>query len=128
MNQNKKIVIIGGASPYIPQLIHKLIEHKLQENISELWLVDDEDNHDHLLSVHDFVNKLLKYHEVDIKLFASTETLESLKDADYVISYLGSTVNNFDINDEKLLCENEKFASDLYGMKIVFKAIKIFTK
>jgi 6-phospho-beta-glucosidase len=128
MNQNKKIVIIGGASPYIPQLIHKMIEHKLQENISEIWLVDEEDSHDHLLSVHDFVNKLLKYHKVDIKLYASTETLEALKDANYVISYIGSTVNHFDINDEKLLCENEKFASDLYGMKSIFKAIKIVPK
>lgn len=128
MNQMKKIVIIGGASPYIPQLIHKMIEYKLQDNINEIWLVDEEDNHDYLLSVYDFCNRIIKYHEIDIKLFASTEKLEALKDADYVISYMGLTADHHDLKDEKLLCENDIFSSDLYGMKSVFKAITIIPK
>lgn len=128
MNQNKKIVILGGASPYIPQLIAKIIEHKIHDHISEIWLVDDEDRHDHLLSVHDFSNQVLKFNQADIKLFASTETQEALKDADYVISLIGSYVDASDLSDEKLLCENELYSSDLYGMKSIFKAIKTVPK
>lgn len=128
MNQNKKIVILGGASPYIPQLIAKIIEHKIHDSISDIWLVDDEDQHDYLLSVHDFSNKILKYYQSDIKLFASTEMLESLKDADYVLSYIGLYVDSSDLSDEKLLCENDLFSSDLYGMKSIFKAIKTIPK
>ncbi|AUD66057.1 hypothetical protein BK011_10290 [Tenericutes bacterium MZ-XQ] len=128
MNQDKKIVILGGASPYIPQLIAKIVEYKIHETISEIWLVDDEDQHDYLLSVHDFSNKILKYYQSDIKLFASTEMLESLKDADYVLSCIGLYVDSSDLSDEKLLCENDLFSSDLYGMKSIFKAIKTIPK
>ena len=128
MNQNKKIVILGGASPYIPQFIAKLIEYKVHDHISEIWLVDDEDQHDYLLSIHDFSNKLIKFNHSDIKLFASTEMLDALKDADYVISFIGAYVDASDLSDEQLLCENELFSSDLYGMKSIFKAIKTIPK
>lgn len=128
MIQNKKIVIIGGASPYVPQFIHRLTHEKLTEHISEIWLVDSEEKHEYLLSVHDISNRILKDKQIHLKLYASSEEKEALKDADFVISYLGLSTDTYDIMDENLLCENALFSSDIYGMKSIFKAIKVIPK
>ncbi len=128
MNQNLKLVIIGGASVYVPLFIQNLISKSKEIKASEIWLLDDEDKRDKMEVVCNFSKRILKKNKLETSIFITDDYKEALKDADFVFSLLGLEKDSFDLAEERILYEHDMLADDLYGMKSSFKALRIVPK
>ncbi|MFA7422535.1 MAG: hypothetical protein WCZ00_02250 [Acholeplasmataceae bacterium] len=128
MDQQLKLVIVGGASVYVPLFIQNVISKSKEFKTSEIWLLDDEDKKDKMNIVEGFSNRLLKKHKLDTKVYATDDYKLALKDAQFVFSILGLEKDDHDLAEEKILYEHNMLADDLFGMKSSFKALRIVPK
>lgn len=128
MDQNLKLVIVGGASVYVPLFIQNLIDKSMEFKASEIWLFDDEDKKDKLNVISNFSKRLLKKHKLDTNVYATDDYALALKDADFVFSILGLEKDDHDLAEEKILYEHNMLADDLFGMKSSFKALRVIPK
>lgn len=83
-NKNLKLVSIGAGSTYTPDFAEMIIAHQDELPIAE-WVLMDIDPY-RLEAVGNFVKKILQDAAIDIPIRFTTDLVDAVKDADYVIS------------------------------------------
>lgn len=81
-----KMAIIGGGSSYTPELIEGIIEKHKELPITELVLVDIKDGKHKLDIITGLSKRMIKASGLNIKLNATYDLDEALKDASYVVT------------------------------------------
>lgn len=88
MKRQLKITVIGGGSTYTPELVKGLLAHSDELDVKELWLCDIPSGQTKLDIVSSYIKKMLDHHQSKIVLVPTTNRIDALKDADYVITQL----------------------------------------
>lgn len=128
MKRNVKLVIICGGSPYVPLFIENLINMKKTLNITEIWLVDEESRKKQLDLIYHFSKRMIEDKKSTMTLYQTDDQMLALKDADFVFSLFGLEKDSYDLNEDKILYENQMLSDDLFGLKSSFKALRIIPK
>ena len=81
-----KIAVIGGGSTYTPELIDGFIKYKNELPLAELALVDIDRSRLNIIAA--FARRMLKEAGLSIKILATTNRLEGLSGADFVITQI----------------------------------------
>jgi 6-phospho-beta-glucosidase len=81
-----KVAVIGGGSTYTPELINGFLARLDQFPITELWLMDIDEQR--LAIVGGFAQRMLAAKGSPFKINLSTDQRAAVKDADYVITQL----------------------------------------
>src|SRR5512142_3159608 len=83
---NMKLAVIGGGSTYTPELINGFIERVAQFPLSELWLMDIDQ--ERLDIVGGFAQRMVAAKGSPFKVVLSTNQREAVRDANYVTTQL----------------------------------------
>lgn len=124
MSKEVKLVVIGGGSSYTPFLVQNLIERKDEFTVGELWLVDIKEQEQRLKIVYDFSQALINKSHENIKIFKSTNRKEALIDADFVLTQMNVGMQEQNLVDEKICYDHHMYASEVFGISSVFKALR----
>jgi 6-phospho-beta-glucosidase len=124
MSKEVKIVVIGGGSSYTPFLVQSLLERKDEFRVGELWLVDIKEEEQRLKDVYEFSKALINKNHENIKIFKSINRKEALIDADFVMIQMNVGMYEQNLSDEKICYDHHMYASELFGMSSVFKAVR----
>jgi 6-phospho-beta-glucosidase len=124
MSKSVKIVVIGGGSSYTPFLVQNLIDRKDELKVEELWLVDVKEEEQRLNIVYDFSQALIKESQENIKIFKTIHRKEALVNADFVMTQINVGTHEQNLVDEKICYDHHIYASELFGMSSVFKALR----
>lgn len=84
--KNIKLVVIGGASSYTPELIEGLIQQRDQIDLRELTLVDT--RYDRLQMMGGMVQRMFDHADYRVEIELSSNRKEALIDADFVITQI----------------------------------------
>jgi len=79
-----KIAVIGGGSTYTPELISGFLEGYKTLPISELWLMDTDE--ERLGIVGGFAQRLVHQHGTPFEVRLSTDRRETIRDARFVVT------------------------------------------
>ena len=79
-----KIATIGGGSSYTPELIEGFIKRMDVLPVRDLYLVDIPEGREKLDIVTAFAKRMVEKASVDLRIHATTDREEALKDADFV--------------------------------------------
>lgn len=80
---SEKITILGGGSPFVPSLIHAMLEDRDTFEGSEIYLMDI--NPDLLPLLTDFGEELSDRNGVDMEFTSTTDAEEALVDSTFVL-------------------------------------------
>lgn len=81
-----KIAVIGGGSSYTPEIIEGFIKRCNELPIKEIYLVDVIAGEEKLSIIADLAKRMVKKVGLDIKIVATLNRREALKDADFVVT------------------------------------------
>ena len=97
---NIKLAIIGAGSSYTPELLEKLFELRDTLPVSDICLMDI-DTH-RLEIMHGFSQRFMQNFGYDIHFSTTTDRVEAIKMADFVITQIRVGLNAARIQDEKI--------------------------
>lgn len=83
-----KLAVVGGGSSYTPELIEGLINNREALPVSELWLVDveNEEARFKLRVIADLTGRMFRKAELDVKVTTTTDRRAAIAGAAYVVS------------------------------------------
>ncbi|MBD8046085.1 6-phospho-beta-glucosidase [Clostridium faecium] len=84
--EGMKIAVIGGGSSYTPELIHGIIQRIEEFPVREIALVDVEEGQWKLDIIRELSLRMLKKHNIKIKITSTLNRKEAIKDADFVVT------------------------------------------
>ncbi|APC50079.1 6-phospho-beta-glucosidase [Virgibacillus halodenitrificans] len=83
-----KLTVVGGGSSYTPELIEGILKNQDILNVSEIWLVDVKEGEEKLAIIEKLANRMVKESHTSIKIVATLNRREAIKDASYVITQI----------------------------------------
>jgi 6-phospho-beta-glucosidase len=119
-----KIVTIGGGSSYTPELIEGFIKRYDTLPVSEIWLVDIEEGKEKLNIVYALANRMIKKAGLPIKVYATLDRTNALKDADFVTTQIRVGGLEARILDEKIPLKYKVIGQETNGAGGLFKALR----
>lgn len=124
MNKTLKVAIIGAGSSYTPELIRQFILNYESLMVSELWLMDLEDNLNRLHVIGDYSRRIIKDAHKDIHVVTTTNRLDALKDANYVLIQIRVGKMDSRMYDELIPSEFGLIGHETIGLGGHFNALK----
>lgn len=97
-----KIATIGGGSSYTPELIEGFIQRYSELPVKDIYLVDIEDGREKLEIIAALAERMVEKSKADIRIHATLDRREALKDADFVTTQFRVGQLEARIRDEKI--------------------------
>lgn len=97
-----KIATIGGGSSYTPELIEGFIKRYHELPVKDLYLVDIEEGREKLEIIAQMAKRMVEKAGVDLRIHATLDRREALKDADFVTTQFRAGLLEARIRDEKI--------------------------
>ncbi|MFH5837146.1 6-phospho-beta-glucosidase [Proteiniclasticum sp. C24MP] len=119
-----KIVTIGGGSSYTPELIEGFIRRYEELPVRELWLVDIEEGREKLEIITALARRMVKKAGVPMKIHATLNRREALKDADFVTTQLRVGGLEARALDESIPLKHGLIGQETNGAGGMFKALR----
>ena len=101
-NRGLKIATIGGGSSYTPELIEGFINRYAELPVRDIWLVDIDVGAEKLRTVSDLARRMVEKSGLDMRIHATLDRREALKDADFVTTQLRVGGLEARIRDERI--------------------------
>lgn len=124
MNNKLKIVTIGGGSSYTPELVEGFIKRYKTLPIDELWLVDIEEGKYKLEVIYQMTVRMIKEANIPIKVFATLDRREALKDADFVTTQFRVGQLSARDKDERIPNAHNRIGQETNGAGGMFKGLR----
>lgn len=124
MSKGVKIVTIGGGSSYTPELVEGFIKRYHELPVKELWLVDIEEGKEKLEIVSELAKRMVEKAGVDMKIFATLDRREALKNADFITTQLRVGLLDARIKDERIPLSHGVIGQETNGAGGLFKALR----
>lgn len=124
MDKDLKITIIGAASSYTPELISQLIIHYDSFKVTEICLMDQKDSLERLEIIGKFSKRLLKHHGKEMLVTTTTDRLEALKDASFVLIQIRTGKMDSRMLDESIPLEFGLIGHETIGLGGHFNALR----
>ena len=124
MSSGIKIAVIGGGSSYTPELIEGFINRSNSLSIRELWLVDIEDGKEKLDIIYKLTKRMIDKVGLDIKVFKTLNRVESIKDADFVLTQIRVGGLDARVLDERIPIAHNIIGQETNGAGGMFKALR----
>lgn len=102
MAKGIKIATIGGGSSYTPELMEGFIKRYEELPIREIWLVDVEEGKEKLEIVSQMSQRMWDASPYEVKIYATLDREEALKDADFVTTQFRVGQLDARIKDERI--------------------------
>ncbi len=124
MNPKLKLVIIGGASSYTPELFKHMIENYQDLKITDVVLIDVKDNSDRLDVIYNLGLRMFSKHQLNINLIQTFDQKAGLMDADFIIIQIrvGRMASRF--YDETIPAQFEMLGHESIGIGGLFNALR----
>ncbi|WP_195274260.1 6-phospho-beta-glucosidase [Enterococcus mundtii] len=124
MNQGIKIATIGGGSSYTPELMEGFIKRYDELPIREIWLVDIEAGREKLAIVSEMAQRMWDVSPYDVKIYATLDREEALKDADFVTTQFRVGQLDARVKDERIPAYYGMLGQETNGAGGMFKAFR----
>jgi len=124
MNTKLKLVIIGGASSYTPELFKHMIENYQDLKITDVVLVDLKDNSDRLDVIYDLGLRMFSKHQIKINLTKTFDQKAGLMDADFVIIQIRVGRMDSRFYDETIPAQFDMLGHESIGIGGLFNALR----
>ena len=119
-----KITTIGGGSSYTPELIEGFINRCRELPVKDIWLLDVEAGQQKLKIVSDLASRMVERSGVDLKIHATLDREEALKDADFVTTQFRVGLLDARIRDERIPLKYHKIGQETTGAGGFAKALR----
>ncbi|MHB8133546.1 MAG: family 4 glycosyl hydrolase [Anaerolineaceae bacterium] len=108
-----KLVVIGAASSYTPELFYDLAEDPERLDVEQVTLIDL--NEDKLKFIYDVCDRLIRKKNLDLKLVASTKLEKGIEGADFILPQIRVGGLNARVRDETLPMELDMVGNETTG-------------
>ena len=124
MNNQLKIVTIGGGSSYTPELMEGFIKRYKELPIKEIWLVDIEAGKEKLDIVAKLAQRMWNASGYPVKVYTTLDRRSALKDADFVTTQFRVGLLDARIKDERIPALHGMLGQETNGAGGIFKAFR----
>ncbi|HGV8383750.1 TPA: 6-phospho-beta-glucosidase [Enterococcus faecium] len=124
MAKGIKIATIGGGSSYTPELMEGFIKRYEELPIREIWLVDVEEGKEKLEIVSQMSQHMWDASPYEVKIYATLDREEALKDADFVTTQFRVGQLDARIKDERIPSYYGMIGQETNGAGGIFKAFR----
>ncbi|WP_162163899.1 6-phospho-beta-glucosidase [Acholeplasma hippikon] len=124
MPKKLKISIIGAGSSYTPEFVYNVIKFYKNVPVTELMLIDLENNEKHLKTIYDFSKQMLDKAKLKINLTYSTNRKVALVDSHYVVIQIRVGKMESRLYDETLPAEYGLLGHETFGIGGLFNALR----
>ncbi|MCL9978114.1 6-phospho-beta-glucosidase [Enterococcus faecium] len=124
MAKGIKIATIGGGSSYTPELMEGFIKRYEELPIREIWLVDVEEGKEKLEIVSQMSQRMWDASPYEVKIYATLDREEALKDADFVTTQFRVGQLDARIKDERIPSYYGMIGQETNGAGGIFKAFR----
>lgn len=124
MNKTIKIVTIGGGSSYTPELMEGFINRYPELPVREIWLVDIEEGKEKVEILKDLSQRMWDKAGYPVKVYATLDRKEALKDADFVTTQFRVGFLDARIKDERIPSLHGMLGQETNGAGGIFKAFR----
>ena len=124
MEKGIKVVTIGGGSSYTPELVEGLIQRYDQLPVKELWLVDIAEGEKKLEIVSKLAQRMVEKAGIPMRVIASIDRREALKDADFVTTQMRVGLLDSRIKDERIPNSFGLIGQETNGAGGMFKGLR----
>lgn len=124
MAKGIKIATIGGGSSYTPELMEGFIKRYEELPIREIWLVDVEEGKEKLDIVSQMSQRMWDASPYEVKIYATLDREEALKDADFVTTQFRVGQLDARIKDERIPSYYGMIGQETNGAGGIFKAFR----
>lgn len=124
MTKGIKIATIGGGSSYTPELMEGFIKRYEELPIREIWLVDVEAGKEKLEIVSKMAQRMWDATPYDVKIYATLDREEALKDADFVTTQFRVGQLDARVKDERIPAYYGMIGQETNGAGGMFKAFR----
>ena len=108
-----KMVVIGAASSYTPELFYDLAEDRERLDVEQVTLIDL--NEDKLKFIADVCERLVRKNHLDLKLVASTKLEKGIEGADFILPQIRVGGLDARVRDETLPMELNMVGNETTG-------------
>ncbi|MFV0381347.1 MAG: 6-phospho-beta-glucosidase [Breznakia sp.] len=122
MKKDLKIVIVGAASSYTPELIEGLSNHRDTLPVQEIVLLDI--NLERLKIMEGFVNRYIKHLKYNVKISRTNSRKEAFTGADFISTQIRVGGNKARILDEKIPLKYGVIGQETTGVGGMFNAFR----
>ena len=124
MGKGIKICTIGGGSSYTPELMNGFIKRYDRLPVKEIWLVDVERGLKKLETVAALAQRMWDATGHDVKIHATLDRREALRDADFVTTQFRVGLLEARIKDERIPFSYGMLGQETNGAGGMFKALR----
>jgi 6-phospho-beta-glucosidase len=124
MNTKLKLVIIGGASSYTPELFKHIIENYQDLKITDVVLIDLKDNSDRLDVIYDLGLRMFTKHQIKINMTKTFDQKAGLMDADFIIVQIRVGRMDSRFYDETIPAQFDMLGHESIGIGGLFNALR----
>jgi 6-phospho-beta-glucosidase len=124
MNTKLKLVIIGGASSYTPELFKHIIENYQDLKITDVVLIDLKDNSDRLDVIYDLGLRMFTKHQIKINMTKTFDQKTGLMDADFIIVQIRVGRMDSRFYDETIPAQFDMLGHESIGIGGLFNALR----
>lgn len=124
MNNQLKIVTIGGGSSYTPELMEGFIKRYNELPIKEIWLVDIEAGKEKLDIVANLSQRMWDAAGYPVKIYTTLDRRKALKNADFVTTQFRVGLLDARIKDERIPALHGMLGQETNGAGGIFKAFR----
>ncbi|MBD5501962.1 MAG: 6-phospho-beta-glucosidase [Lachnospiraceae bacterium] len=110
-----KIATIGGGSSYTPELIEGFINRYQSLPVKDIYLLDIEAGRQKLEIVSALASRMVEKSGIDLKIHATFDREEALKDADFVTTQFRVGLLDARIRDEEIPLKYQKIGQETTG-------------
>lgn len=122
--EGMKIAVIGGGSSYTPELIHGIIQRIEEFPVREIALVDVEEGQWKLDIIRELSLRMLKKHNIKIKITSTLNRKEAIKDADFVVTQFRVGELKARLKDETIPLKYNLIGQETTGVGGFTKALR----
>ncbi len=123
-NRGLKIATIGGGSSYTPELIEGFIRRHKYLPVKDIYLVDIDAGIEKLQTVTALAKRMTGKADIDLRIHATTDRAEALKDADFVTTQFRVGLLDARIRDERIPLRYGRIGQETTGAGGFAKALR----
>ena len=123
-NRGLKIATIGGGSSYTPELIEGFIKRCKNLPVKDIYLVDIDEGMEKLQTVTALAKRMTEKADIDLRIHATTDRAEALKDADFVTTQFRVGLLDARIRDERIPLRYGRIGQETTGAGGFAKALR----
>ena len=123
-NRGLKIATIGGGSSYTPELIEGFIKRCKNLPVKDIYLVDIDAGMEKLQTVTALAKRMTEKADIDLRIHATTDRAEALKDADFVTTQFRVGLLDARIRDERIPLRYGRIGQETTGAGGFAKALR----